>query len=155
MSASTKPVSPSESVAEAFTRELVEHGLLVTSGVAGVFGKNGTFEAIIAGLDALVVESAADLGPDVYRFPPVIPRALLERSQYLGAFPQLIGSVHSFTGDDAAHAAVLRTVQESGDWGKAFSSTEVVLTPAACYPVYAMLSGTLPVGGRTRKDGAA
>ncbi|MEO8561369.1 MAG: amino acid--[acyl-carrier-protein] ligase [bacterium] len=149
MSASPTPVTSSESAAEAFTRQLVEHGLLVASGVQGVFGKNGTFEAIISGLDALVVESAADLGPDVFRFPPVIPRALLERSQYLGAFPQLIGSVHSFTGDDAEHAAVLRTVQESGDWGKAFSSTDVVLTPAACYPVYAMLSGTLPMGGRT------
>ncbi|HEV7992581.1 MAG TPA: amino acid--[acyl-carrier-protein] ligase [Gemmatimonadaceae bacterium] len=138
-----------ETQAERFTRELIDHGLLVPSGVEGVFGKNGTFEAIIAGIDALVVESAADLDTDVFRFPPVIPRALLEKSQYLGAFPQLIGSVHSFTGDDADHAAVLRTVQESGDWGKAFSSTEVVLTPAACYPVYGMLAGTLPPSGRT------
>lgn len=139
----------SESTAEAFTRELIDHGLLVASGVQGVFGKNGTFESIVAGIDALVVDAASDLGAEVFRFPPVIPRALLERSQYLGAFPQLIGSVHSFDGDDAAHAAVLRTVQESGDWGRAFSSTEVVLTPAACYPVYGMLSGTLPAAGRT------
>jgi len=138
-----------ESAADAFTRELLDHGLLVATGVPGVFGKNGSFEAIVAGVDALVVESAADLGAEVFRFPPVIPRALLERSQYLGAFPQLIGSVHSFTGDDAAHAAVLRTVQDQGDWGRAFESTEVVLTPAACYPVYGMMTGTLPASGRT------
>jgi seryl-tRNA synthetase len=138
-----------ETTAEQFTRELVDHGLLVETGVQGVFGKNGVFESIIAGIDALVVETASDLGADVFRFPPVIPRALLERSQYLGAFPQLIGSVHSFTGDDAAHAAVLRTVQEGGDWGNAFASTDVVLTPAACYPVYGMLTGTLPANGRT------
>jgi seryl-tRNA synthetase len=145
MTAGTETVSP----AELFTRELMDHGLLVETGVPGIFGKNGAFESIIAGVDALVVETASDLGAEVFRFPPVIPRALLERSQYLGAFPQLIGSVHSFTGDDAAHAAVLRTVQEGGDWGRAFDSTQVVLTPAACYPVYGMLSGTLPASGRT------
>jgi seryl-tRNA synthetase len=149
MGASSGTATTGETTAEAFTRELLDHGLLVASGVPGVFGKNGAFEAIIAGVDALVVDAASDLGAEVFRFPPVIPRALLERSQYLGAFPQLIGSVHSFMGDDAAHAAVLRTVQESGDWGRAFSSTEVVLTPAACYPVYGMLSGTLPAAGRT------
>ena len=149
MGTSTERTAPAESPADLFTRELLDHGLLVSSGVQGVFGKNGAFESIVAGVDALVVDTAADLGAEVFRFPPVIPRALLERSQYLGAFPQLIGSVHSFTGDDAAHAAVLRTVQESGDWGRAFSSTEVVLTPAACYPVYGMLSGTLPASGRT------
>ena len=132
-----------------FTRELVQHGLLVPTGVQGLFGKNGVFEAIIRGIDALVEDTFSDLHAEVFRFPPVISRALLEQSQYLGAFPQLIGSVHSFTGDDAAHAAALRSVQDTGDWGSAFTSTDVVLTPAACYPVYGMSSGTLPEGGRT------
>ncbi|MEO6525518.1 MAG: amino acid--[acyl-carrier-protein] ligase [Gemmatimonadaceae bacterium] len=137
------------SPAAEFTGTLVDHGLLVRTGVYGVFGKNGVFEAVIRGIDALVEDAMADLDAEVFRFPPVIPRALLEQSQYLGAFPQLIGSIHSFTGDDAAHAAVLRTVQESGDWGSAFTSTDVVLAPAACYPVYGMAAGTLPQGGRT------
>jgi seryl-tRNA synthetase len=114
-----------------------------------VFGKNGVFESIVRGIDALIAETAADLNAEQFSFPPVIPRALLERSQYLGAFPQLIGSVHSFTGDDAAHAEILRAVESSADWGPAFTSTDVVLAPAACYPVYGIASGTLPRTGRT------
>jgi seryl-tRNA synthetase len=122
---------------------------LVRTGVEGVFGKNGVFESIVRGIDALVAETAADLNAEQFSFPPVISRALLERSQYLGAFPQLIGSVHSFTGDDAAHAEILRAVEASADWGSAFTSTDVVLAPAACYPVYGMASGRLPRNGRT------
>jgi seryl-tRNA synthetase len=134
---------------EAFTRELLDAGLLVPSGVRGVFGKSGTFERVVQGIDALVEHARDDLDVEVFRFPPVIPRSLLERSEYLGAFPQLIGAVHSFGGDDAAHAALLRTVEAGGDWGPAFQSTDVVLTPAACYPVYGMAAGTLPANGRT------
>jgi len=134
---------------DAFTRELVERGLLVDTGVPGVFGKNGDFEAIVRGLDVMVEAAGAELRAEVFRFPPVISRALLERSQYLGAFPQLIGSVHSFTGDDGAHAGVLRAVEQGGDWGALFTSTDVVLAPAACYPVYGMATGTLPANGRT------
>src|SRR5438309_10495806 len=89
---------------DTFTRDLLERGLLVDTGVQGVFGKNGDFEAIVRGLDAMVEAAGAEQQAEVFRFPPVISRALLERSQYLGAFPQLIGSVHSFTGDDGAHA---------------------------------------------------
>lgn len=136
-------------LAHPFTEELVAAGLLVPSGVAGVFGKNGVFESVIAGIDALVVARGADQRAEVFRFPPVISRALLEQSEYLGAFPQLIGSVHSFTGDDAAHASVLQAVEQGTDWGAHFTSTAVVLTPAACYPVYQMAAGTLPANGRT------
>jgi seryl-tRNA synthetase len=140
--------TPAGGLDHPFTMCLVEAGLLVPSGVLGVFGKNGVFEAVVQGIDALVVSRGADLRAEVFRFPPVISRALLEQSEYLGAFPQLIGSVHSFTGDDAAHASVLNAVEQGADWGPLFSSTQVVLTPAACYPVYQMASGTLPTEGR-------
>lgn len=132
-----------------FTEALVADGILVPSGVPGVFGKNGVFEAIVRGVDSLVVQAGADLSAELYRFPPVISRALLEQSEYLGAFPQLIGSVHSFMGDDGAHAEVLHAVEQGIDWGAHFTSTEVVLTPAACYPVYQMARGMLPAKGRT------
>ena len=39
-------------------------------------------------------------------------------------------------------------MEQGGSWGAQLSSTDVVLTPAACYPVYAMASGTLPANGR-------
>jgi seryl-tRNA synthetase len=142
-------VAPRLASSTDFAADLVASGLLVETGVPGVFGKNGTFEAIVRGLDQLVDRSARDLRPEVFRFPPVVPRRLIERSQYLAGFPQLIGAVHSFEGSDGEHARLLEAVERGGPWGALLSATDVVLTPAACYPVYAMLSGALPAGGRT------
>jgi len=136
-------------VDEPFLQQLIANGLLVPTGVAGLFGKRGDFEAIVSGIDRMVERAGADQRAESYRFPPVIARTLLERSEYLGAFPNLIGSVHSFSGDDVAHATLLHAVEQGSDWTGAFEPTQVVLTPAACYPVYGMMSGTLPTGGRT------
>jgi len=136
-------------VSDAYVSDLLSHGLLIETGVPGVFGKNAAFEAVVRGIDARVEEAARDMGPELVRFPPVVPRSLIERSEYLAGFPQLIGAVHSFEGADADHAALLRAVEQGSSWGALLSSTEVVLTPAACYPVYGMASGTtLPPEGR-------
>jgi seryl-tRNA synthetase len=140
-------LAPSSAASE-FVSALLADGLLIETGVPGVFGKNGAFEAVVRGIDALVEEAAADMRPEVVRFPPVVPRSLIERSGYLAGFPQLIGAVHSFEGGDADHAALLRAVEQGGSWGGYLSPTDVVLTPAACYPVYEMASGTLPAEGR-------
>ena len=70
---------PADVARDLFTRELVEQGLLVQTGVQGVFGKNGVFEAIVRGIDGLVEREGATVGAEVFRFPPVISRALLER----------------------------------------------------------------------------
>jgi seryl-tRNA synthetase len=133
---------------ETLLERLLSSGLLVETGVPGVFGKSGAFEAVIRGLDTLIDRGAADMRPEVFRFPPVVPRALIERSGYLGGFPQLIGAVHSFEGRDADHVALLEAVEQGTGWGRQLTPTEVVLTPAACYPVYAMAEGELPAGGR-------
>jgi len=140
-------VAPS-SAAVGFVSTLFAEGLLIETGVPGVFGKNAAFEAVVRGIDALVEAAAEDMRPELVRFPPVVPRSLIERSGYLAGFPQLIGAVHSFEGGDADHAALLRAVEQGGSWGEFLSATDVVLTPAACYPVYGMMSGALPPGGR-------
>ena len=75
-------------------------------------------------------------------------RAHFERSGYLESFPHLAGSVHSFGGDERAHRELLQAVEEGRDWSAGLPPTAVVLTPAACYPVYPILTGTLPAGGR-------
>lgn len=143
----TVPATPTYDVERLFTA-LMASGLLVPGGVDGVYGKNGVFEAVVRGIDQLVETAGADLRADIFRFPPVISRTLLERSEYLGAFPQLIGSVHSFGGNDHAHGALLHAVEQGLDWTADFSPTPVVLTPAACYPVYGMCTGALPENGR-------
>ena len=55
-------------------------------------------------------------GPEVYRFPAVIPRETLVRTDYLRSFPDLVGSIHGFDGNDRAHAALLRELDEGADW---------------------------------------
>jgi seryl-tRNA synthetase len=147
MCSPTAAVAPVSSAA-GFVATLFAEGLLIETGVPGVFGKNAAFEAVVRGIDALVEAAAQDMRPELVRFPPVVPRSLIERSGYLAGFPQLIGAVHSFEGGDADHAALLRAVEQGGSWGEFLSATDVVLTPAACYPVYGMMSGALPPGGR-------
>jgi seryl-tRNA synthetase len=82
------------------------------------------------------------------RFPPVLNRAHFERSGYLKSFPHLVGAVHSFDGGQHEHREVIRRVDAGEDWSAAFHAAPVVLTPAACYPVYPAVAGTLPPGGR-------
>jgi seryl-tRNA synthetase len=39
-------------------------------------------------------------------------------------------------------------LREGSDWTTALGPTEVVMVPAACYPLYPTLTGVLPPGGR-------
>ena len=79
-----RPGTPEQ---DAFLRELVDAGLLVASGVPGVFGRGAEFERVRAGFDALVSEAAAADAPERLAFPPLLPREQLERIGYLKSFP--------------------------------------------------------------------
>jgi seryl-tRNA synthetase len=127
---------------------LVRHGLLIETGVCGVYGRGAEFEDTIERVDRLVSATGAEDGAEVMRFPPILNRAHFERSGFLTSFPHLAGSIHCFSGRESAHRQLLRAVEDSRDWTESFSPTEVVLAPAACYPVYPILAGTLPANGR-------
>jgi seryl-tRNA synthetase len=131
----------------AFRDLLFQSGLLVCTGVPGVYGRSAAFEDTIHRIDAAVVALGATDGARVLRFPPILNRAHFERSGYLESFPHLAGAIHSFAGDDLAHRTLLHSVADGADWSGAWRPAEVVLTPAACYPVYPTLAGTLPEGG--------
>lgn len=133
----------------AYMNELVREGLLIPSGVPGVVGRGGLFEDVLQRFDQFVTRMGAAEQATVMRFPSIIPRAHFEQSGYLKSFPQLIGSVSSFTGDDHGHQALLRMLENGEDWTAPLTPTDVVLTPAACYPVYPTFSGkTVPDSGR-------
>jgi len=132
----------------AFGEELIDAGLLMRTGVPGVFGRSAAFEDTVERVDRLVGSIAARDGAEVLRFPPLLNRAHFERSGYLESFPHLAGAIHSFAGGERAHRDLLDAVARGGDWSAACPSTDVVLTPAACYPVYPALTGTLPKAGR-------
>ena len=132
----------------AFMGELVREGLLIPSGVPGVVGRGGLFEDVLQRLDQLITRMGSGEQATVMRFPSIIPRAHFERSGYLKSFPQLIGSISSFTGGEHDHRNLLRMLDRGDDWSKPLTATDVVLTPAACYPVYPVFSGqVVPKGG--------
>ncbi len=129
--------------------ELVAMGLLVPSGVRGVYGHGGDFEHVIEQVERLVSLEGRDQSAEVMRFPPVFPRAHYNRINHLHNFPDLLGSIHAFTGNEAEHRVMQRAFDEGGDWTGSLVASDLMLVPAACYPLYPAATGTLPEGGRT------
>jgi seryl-tRNA synthetase len=128
-----------------FRDDLLKHGLLISTGVEGLFGRSGVFESIVEAVDRFVTSVGGGDGAEVMRFPPGISRRVFEESEYLKSFPQLAGTVHSFQGNDKDHAALLSALENKEDWTAQQKATQVVLTPAACYPVYPTLGARGPL----------
>jgi seryl-tRNA synthetase len=149
-----RPGTPEQT---AFLEELVGNGLLVESGVPGVFGRNSTFEDVRVRVDALITRTAAPDGPEALRFPPLLPRHQLESNGYLKSFPHLAGSIFSFQGDEDAALEQEERAARHEDWSEFQSMTDLVMVPAACYPVYPAIAkrGPLPLGGVTVDAGGA
>ena len=133
---------------EGFHDGLVRHGLIVPAGVQGVFGRGAVFEDVLDRFNRLVTDLGRNDNAETMAFPPVIDRTILEKVHYLDSFPHLCGAVHSFFGNAIGALALAERAKEGGNWGEMLGQTSVVMNPAACYPVYPMLSGTLPEGGR-------
>ncbi len=134
----------------AFRNELVQAGLLIPSGVRGLYGRSGVFENIIEQFEAYVTRKGAHLNAEVMRFPPILNRAHYERTDHVETMPDLMGSVHSFTGDERQHSALVEKIHsKEGDWSRDLAATDVMMVPAACYPLYPTATGTLPAEGRT------
>ncbi|MBV9469899.1 MAG: amino acid--[acyl-carrier-protein] ligase [Abitibacteriaceae bacterium] len=131
-----------------YQEELVEAGLLIPLGVKGVYGRSGTFEHIIDQFENYITRNGAQFQAEVMRFPPIFNRAHYERIDHINNFPDLLGSVHSFTGRDREHMEMLRKFEAKEDWSRDLNATEVMLVPAACYPLYPTATGTLPADGR-------
>lgn len=133
----------------AFRDAMVASGVLVPMGVDGLVGKGRSFVQVFSGLDRLLSAQVHDEPIELFRFPPLIPRSVLERTDYPRSFPDLIGTIHSFDGGDREHAVLVDLLESGQDWSAALSATEVTLLPASCYPLYPMLTGRLAEGGRT------
>jgi seryl-tRNA synthetase len=138
---------PTGSAYEAYRDELVAAGLLIPLGVRGVFGRSGTFEHVIDKFDALVTKHGRELDPVVMRFPPVFARSNYEKIDHINNFPDLLGSVHTFTGGDREHRSMLSKFTAKEDWSRDLSASQVMMTPAICYPLYPTVAGKLPEGG--------
>ncbi len=134
---------------EQFLRELLSSGLLIGSGVPGVYGNGSAFERVRMAIARVVGEMASADGAESLIFPPVIPRRELETSGYVSHFPHLAGSVFGFTGSDAEARIQSERAAAHEDWGEFQTQTDLMMLPAACYPVYPAIAarGPLPPGG--------
>ncbi|WP_434479045.1 amino acid--[acyl-carrier-protein] ligase [Gemmatimonas sp.] len=138
----------SASSAEGLYDEFVKAGLLITAGPVGAFARGAVFEQVLEAFDALILRIADHEQVETMTFPPVIDRAIIERTGYMESFPNLCGAIHSFAGNDREARAIPTRIAEGQAWGDLLSPTDVVLTPAACYPFYPTCRGTVPANGR-------
>src|SRR5258706_5854335 len=82
----------------------------------------------------------------IMRSPPVMSRKQLEKSGYLESFPNLLGCVCALHGSEASIRSAVDRYDNGGDWTPSVTSSDLVLSPAACYPLYPLLAapGQLP-----------
>ena len=148
---------PGTSEQTAFLQQLLSAGLLIESGVPGVYGRGAEFERVRCAFDQLVTRAAAGDAPERMAFPPLLPRRQLEQIGYLKSFPHLAGSVFAFDGDEEQAGEQEQRASHHEDWSEFQTMTDLVLTPAACYPVYPAIAsrGALPAGGLTIDAGGA
>ena len=141
--------NPFEAAYLKYQEELVQAGLLVRIGVRGLYGLSGMFEEVVERFERYVTRMGAHAKLEVMRFPPVLSRRSYLKTDHLETFPNLMGSVHSFMGNDQDLSELVRKRAGGEDWSGDLDATEVMMTPAACYPLYPTATGTLPEGGRT------
>jgi seryl-tRNA synthetase len=122
--------------------------LFLGLGSDGVYARTALYERVFARLVDLV-DRLRDPRAEVLRFPPVMSRRQLEKSGYLKSFPNLLGCVCVLHGTEAAIRSAADRHESGGDWTTSLAAADLVLTPAACYPLYPLVAarGALPPGG--------
>jgi seryl-tRNA synthetase len=129
----------------------LKDALFLETGVDGVYARTGLYEGVVEALAALI-SAYRPAGAEVLRFPPVMSRAQLERHGYLKSFPNLLGAVSCLCGDERHIRGVVQRFVEGGEpWTEALAAADLVLAPAACYPVYPLAAqrGPVPAAGLT------
>ncbi|MGD0331862.1 MAG: amino acid--[acyl-carrier-protein] ligase [Xanthobacteraceae bacterium] len=135
---------------ETLTRSLdaIAEALLLPSGIDGIYARTAVYEDVVNALAAFISRQR-EPGTEVLRFPPVMSRRQLEKSGYLKSFPHFLGCVCCLNGAEAEVRGAVETFEAGGDWTAALSAADLVLTPAACYPVYPLVAsrGEVPAEG--------
>jgi len=134
-----EPTDLFESLAQALFRPM---------GVDGVYGRTSLYEDVIDRL-SVFISRHREPAAEVLSFPPVMSRQQLEKSGYLSSFPNLLGCVCALHGTEAEIRQAADRHAAGGDWTASLAAVDLVLSPAACYPVYPMAAsrGRIPPGG--------
>jgi seryl-tRNA synthetase len=141
-------LNPVHADRDEFYEGMVASRLIIPGGVDGAFGRGAVFERVLEAFNSLISRVSADDGAEFCTFPPVIDRRILERVNYMDSFPDLCGAVCSFFGKEREARELSERIHAGKPWGDKLDMTQVVLNPAACYPLYPTLTGTIPAGGR-------
>src|SRR5579875_1120532 len=115
--------------------ERLRETLFRPMGADGVYARTGLYESVVEALSALIT-CCRDPEAEVFRFPPVMTKAMIETSGYLKSFPNLLGCMCCLNGTEAdIRATVGRFIEGEGeDWSSDLAPGDLVLTPASCYP---------------------
>ncbi len=118
------------------------------TGVNGVYARTGLYEGVVEAMAALI-STYRPKGAEVLRFPPVMSRRHLEKHGYLKSFPNLLGCVSCLSGTEREIRSVVDRFEAGGSWTDELGAADLVLAPAACYPVYPIAAerGPVPAGG--------
>ena len=123
--------------------------LLQPTAANGVQAISALFERVVDGLQRAITR-LREPETEVVRFHPVMSRALLEKSGYLKSFPHLLGTVSCLHGEEGAIRSLLDGRVAGQEWTDVLKATDLVLTPAACYPLYPLVAarGHVPSSGQ-------
>jgi seryl-tRNA synthetase len=122
--------------------------LLIRTEIDGVYIRTGAYEDVVDALHRLISRHRP-AGAEVLRLPPVMSRRQIQKQGYLQSFPHLLGCISCLTGPEAEVRAVVGDSKTSSAWTDALEPADLVLAPAACYPVYPMAAarGRAPANG--------
>jgi seryl-tRNA synthetase len=121
-------------------RDALADALFESMGVDGVYARTSRYVAMVAALEQYI-SRLREPQAEILRFPPVMSRHQLEKSGYLKSFPNLLGCVCALHGTEPA----VRAAVERSDWTSALTAADLVLSPAACYPVYPIAAARGPI----------
>src|SRR5262245_30908659 len=128
--------------------DAISHALFRPMGADGIYARTALYEQVVEGLAGLVSRHR-EPNTEILRFPPVMSRRQLEKSGYLKSFPHLLGCVSCLHGSEGEIRATIERFDAGGDWAIDLAPADLVLSPAACYPVYPLAAsrGDVPAGG--------
>lgn len=132
--------------AQRISTEALKSALFEPMGVPGVYARTARYSAVLERLDQYVTRFR-DPKAEVLRFPPVMSRAQVEKSGYLGSFPNLLGCVCALHGTEAQILQAASAQEHGGSWTDALAASDLVLSPAACYPAYPIVASRGALGG--------
>jgi seryl-tRNA synthetase len=135
------PSSASSTHDRDFRRSIIEAGLLVESGIPGLFHRSFAFERIIRGLETLISDAGGDDERRQLFCSPVMARSTIALCGFLSSFPDLVGTLSSFEGNDSDLAMLRDRVAQGGDWSELLEGTDLAMCSAACQNVYPLLEG--------------